>query len=43
MPQNFDELNMENTFQPNISKKSKNMTREAPIDQLLYGDAIRRQ
>jgi hypothetical protein len=43
IPENIDELNLENTFHPTISKKSKKMARETPIDQLLYGDALRRQ
>jgi len=43
IPENIEEMNAENTFHPAISKKSKKMSREAPIDQLLYGDALRRQ
>lgn len=34
---------IEHTFNPKISQKSKRMSRNAPIEDLLYGDALRRQ
>lgn len=33
----------EDNFQPKITEKSKKLNRNAPIEDLLYGDALRRQ
>jgi hypothetical protein len=31
------------TFHPTINARSRNLVREGPVDQMLYGDALRRQ
>jgi hypothetical protein len=40
---NMEEMNIENTFKPKISEKSRKMARNGPVQDLLYGDALRRQ
>lgn len=41
MPQSYEEP--ENTFKPVINERSKNIIRVAPVQELLYNEALRRQ